>query len=204
MMDEKINHLKAGANCAWVPSPTAASLHALHYHQINIFDEQKKIQVREQAKINDLLEIGKGRIIKEGKKVAILNFGTRLEECKKASDILSKNGIDITIIDARFAKPLDDRLIMEAANNHEVLISIEEGSVGGFGSHVMQFLSDRGVFDRGLKFRSMILPDLFIDQDTPEKMYKNAGLDSLSIANKIEETLNSNIVLAKNKSKLSN
>ena len=149
-------------------------------------------------------EIEKGRIVKEGKKAAILNFGTRLEECKKASEILSKKGIDITIIDARFAKPLDEKLIMEAANNHEVLISIEEGSVGGFGSHVMQFLSDRGVFDKGLKFRSMILPDLFIDQDTPEKMYEKAGLDSLSIANKIQETLNSNIVLAKNKSKTSN
>ena len=154
--------------------------------------------------INELLEIGKARIIKEGKKVAILNFGTRLEECKKASEILSNKGIDITIIDARFAKPLDEKLIMEAANNHEVLVSIEEGSIGGFGSHVMQFLSDRGVFDRGLKFRSMILPDLFIDQDTPEKMYEKAGLDSLSIANKIEETLNSNIILAKNKSKISN
>ena len=154
--------------------------------------------------ISELLEIGKGRIIKEGKKVAILNFGTRLEECKKASEILSKKGVEITIIDARFAKPLDEKLIMEAANNHEVLVSIEEGSVGGFGSHVMQFLSDRGVFDRGVKFRSMILPDLFIDQDTPEKMYKKAGLDSLSIANKIEETLNSNIILAKNKSKISN
>ena len=154
--------------------------------------------------INELLEIGKGRIIKEGKKVAILNFGTRLEECKKASEILSNKGIDITIIDARFAKPLDEKLIMEAANNHEVLVSIEEGSVGGFGSHVMQFLSDRGVFDKGLKFRSMILPDLFIDQDTPEKMYEKAGLDSLSIANKIEETLNSNIILAKNKNKTSN
>ena len=154
--------------------------------------------------INELLEIGKGRIIKEGKKAAILNFGTRLEECKKASEILSKKGIDITIIDARFAKPLDEKLIMEVANNHEALVSIEEGSVGGFGSHVMQFLSDRGVFDKGLKFRSMILPDLFIDQDTPEKMYEKAGLDSLSIANKIQETLNSNIVLAKNKNKLSN
>ena len=154
--------------------------------------------------INELLEIGKGRIVKEGKKAAILNFGTRLEECKKASEILSKKGIDITIIDARFAKPLDEKLIMEAANNHEVLISIEEGSVGGFGSHVMQFLSDRGIFDKGLKFRSMILPDLFIDQDTPEKMYEKAGLDSLSIANKIQETLNSNIILAKNKSKISN
>ncbi len=153
--------------------------------------------------INEFLEIGKGRVIKEGKKVAILNFGTRLEECKKASEILSKKGIDITILDARFAKPLDEKMIMEAANNHEVLISIEEGSIGGFGSHVMKFLSDRGVFDKGLKFRSMILPDLFIDQDIPEKMYEKAGLDSLSIANKIEETLNSNIVLAKNKSKSS-
>ncbi len=154
--------------------------------------------------INELLKIGKGRIIKEGKKAAILNFGTRLEECKKASEILSKKGIDISILDARFAKPLDEKLIMEAANNHEVLISIEEGSIGGFGSHVMQFLSERGVFDRGLKFRSMILPDLFIDQDTPNKMYEKAGLDSLSIANKIHETLNSNIVIAKNKTKLSN
>ena len=143
-------------------------------------------------------------MFKEGKKLQFLNFGTRLEECKKASEILSKKGIDITIIDARFAKPLDEKLIMEAANNHEVLISIEEGSIGGFGSHVMQFLSDRGVFDKGLKFRSMILPDIFIDQDTPEKMYEKAGLDSLSIANKIQETLNSNIVLAKKKQNLVN
>ncbi len=152
--------------------------------------------------INELLKIGKGRVIKEGKRAAILNFGTRLEECKKASEILSKRGINITIIDARFSKPLDEKLIMETANNHEVLISIEEGSIGGFGSHVMQLLSDRGVFDKGLKFRSMILPDSFIDQDTPEKMYEKAGLDSLSIANRIQETLNSNIVLAKNKNKI--
>ncbi len=158
----------------------------------------------EMPSINEVLEIGKGRVIKEGKKAAILNFGARLEECKKASEILSKKGIDISIIDARFAKPLDEKLIMEVANNHEVLISIEEGSIGGFGSHVMQFLSNRGVFDKGLKFRSMILPDLFIDQDTPEKMYMKAGLDSFSIANKIEETLNSNIILAKNKNKISN
>ncbi|MBA1340509.1 MAG: 1-deoxy-D-xylulose-5-phosphate synthase [Pelagibacterales bacterium] len=154
--------------------------------------------------ISEVLEIGKGRVIQEGKDVAILNFGARLEECKKASKILSKKNIDITIIDARFAKPLDEKLIIEAATNHEVLISIEEGSVGGFGSHVMQFLSDRGIFDKGLKFRSMILPDLFIDQDTPEKMYEKAGLDSLSIVNKIEETLNSNIILAKNRSKVIN
>ena len=154
--------------------------------------------------INEILEIGKGRIIKEGKKVAILNFGTRLNECKKASKKLLEKGIDCTIIDARFAKPLDEKLIMEVATNHEVLISIEEGSIGGFGSHVMQLLSDRGVFDRGLKFRSMILPDIFIDQDTPEKMYETAGLNSDSIADKVEETLNSNIILAKNKSKISN
>ena len=158
----------------------------------------------EMPSISEILEIGKGRVIQEGKNVAILNFGTRLEECKKASELLSKKGINITIIDARFAKPLDEKLIMEAATNHEVLISIEEGSIGGFGSHVMQFLSDRGIFDKGLKFRSMILPDLFIDQDTPEKMYEKAGLDSLSIANKIEETLKSNIILAKNINKINN
>ena len=152
--------------------------------------------------LNEVLKIGKARIIKEGKKVALLNFGTRLAECKKASEKLFEKGIDCTIIDARFAKPLDEKLIMEIATNHEALITIEEGSIGGFGSHVMQLLSDRGVFDTGLKFRSMILPDIFIDQDTPEKMYEIAGLDYLSIVSKIEETLNSNIILAKNKSKI--
>ena len=154
--------------------------------------------------IKEVLEIGKAKIIKEGKKVCLLNFGTRLEECKKASEKLKVKGINCTIIDARFAKPLDEKLIMEVATNHEVLITTEEGSIGGFGSHVMQLLSDRGVFDTGLKFRSMILPDIFIDQDTPEKMYELAGLDSLSIATKVEETLNSKIILAKNKNKISN
>ena len=149
--------------------------------------------------MNEILKIGKGRVIKEGKRAAILNFGARLNECIEASNKLSKKGIEITIIDARFAKPLDEKLIIEAARNHEVLITIEEGSIGGFGSHVMQLLTDRGVFDSGLKFRSMILPDLFIDQDTPEKMYEEAGLDSNSIANKIEGTLKSNIILAKSK-----
>ena len=153
--------------------------------------------------IKEKLLIGKARIIKEGKKVALLNFGTRLEECKKASKQLSLKGIDCTIIDARFAKPLDEKLIMEVATNHEVLITLEEGSVGGFGSHVMQLLSERGVFDTGLKFRSMILPDIFIDQDTPSKMYEVAGLDNLSIIKKVEETLNSNVILAKNKNKIS-
>ena len=154
--------------------------------------------------IKEVLEIGKARIIKEGKKVALLNLGARLEECKRASEKLLLKGIDCTIVDARFAKPLDEKLIMEIATNHEVLITIEEGSIGGFGSHVMQLLSDRGVFDIGLKFRSMILPDIFIDQDTPEKMYEIAGLDSKSIVKKVEETLNSNIILAKNKNKIIN
>ncbi len=149
--------------------------------------------------INETLEIGKGRIIKSGKKAAIINFGARLEECRKASEILLKKGINITIVDARFAKPLDEKLIVEISTNHEVVITIEEGSIGGFGSHVMQLLSDRGVFDKGLKFRSMILPDIFIDQDTPEKMYKRAGLDAQAISDKVESTLNSNVVLAKNK-----
>tara|TARA_Y100001970_G_scaffold229014_1_gene283964 strand:+ start:3620 stop:5557 length:1938 start_codon:yes stop_codon:yes gene_type:complete len=151
--------------------------------------------------INETLEIGKGRIIKEGKKVAILNFGARLHECVNASKTLFSKGIDCTVVDARFAKPLDEKLIMEIASNHEVLLTIEEGSIGGFGSHVMQFLSDLGVFDSGLKFRSMILPDTFINQDTPENMYKSAGLDSLSIVNKIENALNSNVIFAQNKKK---
>tara|TARA_B100001093_G_scaffold471896_1_gene494538 strand:- start:1401 stop:3317 length:1917 start_codon:yes stop_codon:yes gene_type:complete len=149
--------------------------------------------------INEILEIGKGRIIKEGKKVAIINFGARLQECIKASEVLFSKGIEITIVDARFAKPLDENLIIDIARNHEVLISIEEGSIGGFGSHVMHLLSNRGVFDTGLKFRSMILPDLFLDQDSPEKMYEKAGLNHHAIVDKINETLSSNIILAKNK-----
>ena len=151
--------------------------------------------------INETLEIGKGRVVRQGKQAAILCLGARLEECKKAAEILSTKGIELTIMDARFAKPLDEKLIMEIATSHEVVITIEEGSIGGFGSHVAQLLSERGVFDKGLKFRSMILPDVFIDQDSPEAMYKKAGLDSLSIVNKIENVLKSNIVLAKNKNK---
>jgi 1-deoxy-D-xylulose-5-phosphate synthase len=151
--------------------------------------------------INETLEIGKGKIIRHGRQAAILSLGTRLEECKKAAENLSAKGIELTIVDARFAKPLDEKLIMEIATTHEAVITIEEGSIGGFGSHVAQLLSERGVFDKGLKFRSMILPDIFIDQDSPENMYKKAGLDSLSIVNKVEDTLKSNIVLAQNKNK---
>ena len=134
--------------------------------------------------------------------MAILNFGARLEECKKASKILYKKGIDISIIDARFAKPLDEKLIIEITSNHEALITIEEGSIGGFGSHVMQLLSERGVFDRGLKFRSMILPDIFIDQDSPERMYEKAGLDCESIVSKVEQVLSSKIIFVKTKNNI--
>ena len=149
--------------------------------------------------INEILEIGKGKIVREGNKVAILSFGGRLQESLKAADKLETKGISTTVADARFAKPLDQKLIMDLCLNHEVLITIEEGSIGGFGSHVFQMLSDRGAFDKGLKIRSMILPDQFIDQDTPENMYKKAGLDSKSIEQKVLDTLQSNIVIPKTK-----
>jgi 1-deoxy-D-xylulose-5-phosphate synthase len=151
--------------------------------------------------ISEVLEIGKGRVVRQGKQAAILCLGARLEECKKAAEILSSKGIELTIVDARFAKPLDEKLIMEVAASHEVVVTIEEGSIGGFGSHVAQLFSDRGVFDKGLKFRSMTLPDLFLDQDTPDEMYKKAGLDYNSIVEKIESVLKSNIILAQSKNK---
>ncbi len=149
--------------------------------------------------IDEKIQIGKGKIILEGKKLAILNFGARLNECLIAAENLKKKGINITIVDARFAKPLDENLIWEIATNHEALITIEEGSIGGFGSHVSNFLSEKNLLDKGLKFRSMTLPDRFIDQDKPELMYKIAGLDALSIEEKIIDLLNSNIVLQKQK-----
>ena len=147
--------------------------------------------------IDEKLKIGKGRIVQEGKKIAILNFGARLNETLEASKILEKKGIKPTIIDARFAKPLDENLIWQVANDHELLLTLEEGSIGGFGSHISQFLSDRSLLDNNLKFRSMIFPDKFIDQDKPEEMYKIAGMDSISIVEKILNTLNSKIVLKK-------
>ena len=137
--------------------------------------------------IDETIEIGKGRVIQEGSTVCILNFGTRLEECKVAAKHLDTKGISVTIVDARFAKPLDEDLILRCAREHEMMITIEEGAIGGFGSHVSHLLAEKGLFDKGLKFRSMILPDIFIDQDTPEKMYQVAKLDSKSIINKIEE-----------------
>ncbi len=132
--------------------------------------------------IGSPLEIGKGRILREGTKVAILSLGTRLAEALKAADHLNALGLSTTVADARFAKPLDEDLIARLAIGHEVLITVEEGSVGGFGSHVLDFLARSGLLDRGLKIRPMALPDIFIDQDKPEKMYDIAGLNAAQIA----------------------
>jgi len=147
--------------------------------------------------INETLELGKGKIIKEGKKVAILSFGGRLQECLKAAKNLDIKGISTTVADARFAKPLDHKLIIDLCSNHDAVITIEEGSIGGFGSHVFQMLSERGIFDKGIKIRSMILPDKFLEHNTPEKMYKTAGLDAEGIEQKAIEALKSNIVIPK-------
>ena len=147
--------------------------------------------------INEKIEIGRGRVIKEGKNVALVSFGNRLKECLLAEESLKKMGINPTIIDARFAKPLDENLMWQVATNHEVLITLEEGSIGGFGAHVNHFLNEKNLLDNNLKFRSMILPDKFLDQDKPEEMYKEAGLDAKSIETKVLETLNSKVVIKK-------
>ena len=147
--------------------------------------------------ISDKIQIGKAKVVREGKKIAILNFGARLNECLIAEENLRKKGVNASIIDARFAKPLDENLIWQLATNHEVIITIEEGSIGGFGAHVSNFLNDKNLLDSNLKLRSMILPDKFIDQDKPENMYKSAGLDALSIENKVLEVLNSKVIVKK-------
>ncbi len=147
--------------------------------------------------INEKIDIGKGRVIREGKKVALVSFGNRLKECLLAEEGLKKMGINPTIIDARFAKPLDENLMWQVATNHEVLITLEEGSIGGFGAHVNHFLNEKNLLDNNIKFRSMILPDKFLDQDKPEEMYKEAGLDVKSIEAKVLETLNSKVLIKK-------
>ncbi|MCE8535101.1 1-deoxy-D-xylulose-5-phosphate synthase [Ruegeria pomeroyi] len=144
------------------------------------------VEMPEQGKV---LEIGKGRMIQNGARVALLSFGTRLAEVQKAAEALAARGITPTIADARFAKPLDRGLILQLATDHEAMITIEEGAVGGFGSHVAQLLADEGVFDHGLKFRSMVLPDTFIDQSSPEDMYAIAGMNAPQIEAKVLEVL---------------
>jgi len=131
------------------------------------------------------LEIGRGRVLRQGSRVALLSFGTRLSEVLRAAEALEGRGVSVTVADARFAKPLDQDLILRLATGHEALITIEEGAIGGFGSHVAQLLADRGVFDRGLKYRSMVLPDIFIDQASPEAMYRVAGMEAAQIEERV-------------------
>jgi len=135
------------------------------------------------------LEIGKGRIVREGTSVALLSLGTRLQECLKAADILKTHGLTTTVADARFAKPIDTDLVLRLAREHDVLITIEEGSIGGFGAQVLHTLSESGALDKGLKVRSMVLPDTFIDQDSPAAMYAKAGLDAKGIVTRVFEAL---------------
>jgi len=139
------------------------------------------------------LEIGKGRIIQEGHKVALLSLGARLGECLKAAKELTALGLSATVADARFAKPLDVELLTRLAREHEVLVTIEEGSVGGFGAYVLQSLADQGLLDQGLRIRCMMLPDRFIDQDSPSAMYAAAGLDAKAIVAKVFEALGKDI-----------
>jgi 1-deoxy-D-xylulose-5-phosphate synthase len=135
------------------------------------------------------LEIGRGRIVREGSAVALLSLGTRLGDCLKAAETLAAHGLSATVADARFAKPLDVELVLRLAREHEVLLTVEEGAIGGFGTHVLQTLAEHGVLDRGLKVRAMVLPDRFIDQDSPAAMYAQAGLDANAIVAKVFEAL---------------
>jgi 1-deoxy-D-xylulose-5-phosphate synthase len=135
------------------------------------------------------LEIGRGRVLCEGHAVALLSLGTRLADCLSAADMLAGHGLSTTVADARFAKPLDLALLLRLARQHEVLITVEEGAIGGFGTQVLQTLAEHGLLDRGLKVRSLVLPDLFIDHDSPAAMYAQAGLDASAMVAKVFEAL---------------
>jgi 1-deoxy-D-xylulose-5-phosphate synthase len=138
------------------------------------------------------LEIGRGRVLRRGSTVALLSLGARLQECLKAADMLAARGISTTVADARFAKPLDSELLLDLARNHELLLTIEEGAIGGFGAQVLQLLAEEGALEQpGFKVRSMILPDVFIDHDTPPAMYAKAGLDAAGIVAKTFEIFGS-------------
>ena len=132
-----------------------------------------------------VLEIGKGRVLREGTRIALFSLGTRLAECLKAAEDLAALGLSATVADARFAKPLDEALLLRLARHHEVLVTVEEGSVGGFGSHVAQCLATAGAFDHGLKFRSLVLPDAYLEHDKPEVQYARSGLDAAGIVAKV-------------------
>ncbi|MGZ2422924.1 1-deoxy-D-xylulose-5-phosphate synthase [Rhizobium laguerreae] len=137
----------------------------------------------------EILQIGKGRIVKEGTKVALLSFGTRLADCLLAAEDLDAAGLSTTVADARFAKPLDRDLIRQLARHHEMVITVEEGSIGGFGSHVMQYLSSEGLLDNGLKIRSLVMPDIWMEQAKPEAMNAHAGLDRVGIVSTVFRAL---------------
>ena len=143
-----------------------------------------------------LLEIGKGRVLREGNTVALLSFGTRLGECLKAADHLAAHGLSTTVADARFAKPLDTDLVLRLAREHELLVTIEEGSIGGFGSYVIHALAERDMLGNGLKVRTMVLPDIFMDHDKPDKMYAQAGLDAAGIVAQVMQALGKPIARA--------
>ncbi|HEV2079174.1 MAG TPA: 1-deoxy-D-xylulose-5-phosphate synthase [Allosphingosinicella sp.] len=148
----------------------------------------------ELPQVPERLEIGKGRVVREGKKVAILSLGTRLEEAQKAADLLESRGLSTTVADLRFAKPLDEELIRKLLTSHEVAVTVEEAAVGGFGAHVLTLASDEGLIDAGLKLRTMRLPDLFQDQDKPEKQYAEAGLDADAMVDTVLKALRKNSV----------
>jgi 1-deoxy-D-xylulose-5-phosphate synthase len=135
------------------------------------------------------LEIGKGRILREGSSVALLSFGTRLAHCLAAAETLASHGLTTTVADARFAKPLDVDMVLRLAREHEVLITVEEAAIGGFSAHVLQALTQHGALDNGLKVRCMVLPDMFIEHDSPAAMYAAAGLDAKGIVAKVFEAL---------------
>jgi len=142
----------------------------------------------------EAIEIGKGRIVREGKKIAILSLGTRLEEACRAADRLDAQGLSTTVADLRFAKPLDEALIRKLLTTHEVAVTIEEGAIGGLGAHVLTLASDEGLIDGGLKLRTMRLPDIFQDHEKPELQYAEAGLDAEAIVETVLKALRHNSV----------
>jgi 1-deoxy-D-xylulose-5-phosphate synthase len=143
----------------------------------------------EMPETGTVLEVGKGRIVREGSSVALLSLGTRLEHCLRAADTLAAQGLTTTVADARFAKPMDVDLLLRLAREHEVLVTVEEGVIGGFGAQVLRALAEARALDRGLKVRCLALPDIFLDQDSPAAMYAKAGLDAKGIVAKVFEAL---------------